>query len=140
LRSDGVAQPIQRLEGVEHEHHGLGRAGAQRGQQHVNLRHQDRDQHQIPVRCRIKFATDVNGRTLAIDGDDRPSLAQLLKSGATRDDRHIVTGLGQLKSERATDTARPDYRDLHLPINTSTAKMPGLSDRCAHSPNVTVSR
>jgi hypothetical protein len=44
-------------------------------------------------------------------------VAQLLESGATRDDRHIMTGLGQLKSERATDTARPDYRDLHFSIN-----------------------
>ena len=72
------------------------------------------------MRCRIKFVTDVDARAFAVNGDDRPSVAQLLESGATRDDRHIVTSLGQLKSERTTDTARPDYRDLHLPINTST--------------------
>jgi hypothetical protein len=71
------------------------------------------------VRCAIQFGTDVNGRAFAVDGDDRPSLAQLLKSGAARDDRHVVTGLGQLKRERATDTARPDYCDPHLPISTA---------------------
>jgi hypothetical protein len=51
-----------------------------------------------------------------------------------------VTSNTDGKSERATDTPRPDNRDLHLSTNTSTAKMLALSDHCAHSPNVAVSR
>lgn len=94
VRADGVAQPVQRLERVEHEHHSLGGAAAQGGQHCVDLRYQHRDQYQIPGRRRIKFMGNRDGRPLTGGGHDRMVASKLFESATTRDDRYVVTRAG----------------------------------------------